>query len=83
MDKLLGFVDVTGGAQYQSTLSRDLWDPSVFPDSAYRTRLRRAQDRIAKERDSERTGGGRSSVEFVPSVGLSRGNKRRLDNDID
>lgn len=51
--------------QYQTTLSHDLWDPTAFPDWAFRDRLRRMRDKVAKEREATRAGPGRSSVEFV------------------
>lgn len=71
MDKLLGFVDVTDTDQYQTTLSPELWDPTAFPDWAYRSRLRRATDKVAKEREAERSSGSRSTVEYVNAVGSS------------
>ncbi|TQS32157.1 hypothetical protein Golomagni_07536 [Golovinomyces magnicellulatus] len=86
MDKLLGFVDVTDTNQYQTTLSPGLWDPTAFPDWAYRNRLRRATDKVAKEREAERSSGSRNTVEFVGAVGSgiagsssARGQKRRAE----
>lgn len=67
MDKLMGFVDVTGVAQYETTLPLDLWNPKGFPDWAFRNRLRKSREAVAKEREAERTAGGRSSIDFVPS----------------
>ncbi|KAH8910414.1 hypothetical protein BR93DRAFT_964299 [Coniochaeta sp. PMI_546] len=83
MDKLLAFVGVETsfeveqsepGAgpeqQYATTLPKEIWDPAALPAWAYKTPLRRAQERAAKER--ERRAG--EPVEFVPasSVGGSR-----------
>jgi hypothetical protein len=74
MDKLLGFVGVdtsfenasdgataAGTAQYETTLPRDVWDPAALPTWAYKTSLRRAVERAARER--ERKLG--EKVEFV------------------
>lgn len=89
-EKLMDFVGIDARAQYETTLPRELWDPAGFPESAYRGPLRRSQERLEKEREAERTSGGRSAVEFVPPVsspqvggigsstgGLSRGEKRK------
>lgn len=73
MDKLLAFVGVettdfespgvaaAAGQQYETTLPKEVWDPTALPGWAYKTPLRRAQERAAKER--ERRAGER--VEFV------------------
>ncbi len=82
MDKLLGFVGVETSfdneqpkpgegpeQQYATTLPKEIWDPAALPAWAYKTPLRRAQERAAKER--ERRAG--EPVEFVPaSAGGSR-----------
>lgn len=89
MDKLMGFVEIEGRDQYATTLSADLWDPTAFPDTAFREALKRSREKISKEREAERTGGTRTSVDFVPSSttstggssssakGFSRGEKRK------
>jgi hypothetical protein len=79
MDKLLGFVGVetsfdeegrsgaAGGGpeqQYATTLPADVWDPAALPAWAYKTPLRRAQERAAKERERGRG----QPVEFVPAA---------------
>lgn len=87
-DKLMDFVELDGPEQYETTLPPDLWDPRAFPESAFVERLRKIRDRIAKEREADRAGGGRSSIVFVPSTtpsvasastagGLAKGDKRR------
>lgn len=63
MDKLLGFVGLDVAEQYGTVLPRDLWNPAVFPEWAYRTELRRAQERVQKER-GRREG---EAVQFVPA----------------
>lgn len=73
-DKLLAFVGVdtrfdrdsgaAGAGQYATTLPAELWDPAGFPAWAYRGQLRRAQERVAKER--ARAQG--EAVQFVPAA---------------
>lgn len=87
MDKLMGFVDIDERSQYETTLPTDLWDPKGFPDSVFRDQLRKSQEKIEKEREAEKAGGGRTAVEFVPSTtpaggstssgGINRGGKRK------
>lgn len=64
-DKLLGFVglDPAGTEQYGTVLPRELWDPAAFPEWAYRKELRKAQERVQKER-GRREG---EAVHFVPA----------------
>lgn len=66
MDKLLAFVGVGTDAmeQYATTLPTDLWDPSSFPEWAYRGQLRRSQERLQKEKGRERG----EAVQFVPAT---------------
>ncbi len=104
-DKLLAFVDVGAGKggsagrqpdaravqeQYTTTLPADVWDPTAFPDWAFRDRLRRTREMVAKEREAARSGPGRSAVEFVAASGGAasssespgsgvRGEKRKSD----
>ncbi|CEJ86022.1 hypothetical protein VHEMI03985 [[Torrubiella] hemipterigena] len=68
--KLLAFVGMPDGdpAQYETTLSPELWNPGGFPEEAFRGKLRRARDKLAKEREAERASGNRSTVEFVPAI---------------
>lgn len=69
MDKLLGFVGVEGKEQqYETTLSGGWLDPKAFPPEAYRNALRKNQEKIAKEREAEKSTGNRTSVDFVPSM---------------
>lgn len=71
MDKMLGFVgleseflgpdDVKATEQYMTTLSSELWDPTVFPGWAYKGMLRKSQERVGKERER----GKGEAVQFV------------------
>ncbi|KAK8141986.1 hypothetical protein G3M48_009532 [Beauveria asiatica] len=51
--------------QYQTTLPAEVWNPGVFPEWAFRDGLRRSREKVAKERETARAAGGRSSVDFV------------------
>lgn len=53
-DKLLSFVDLTGPAQYETTLPLDLYDPSGFPKWAHREELRKSREALVKERQGEK-----------------------------
>lgn len=87
MDKLMGFVEIDEGSQYSTTVATDLWDPNGFPEWAFKDKLRRSVEKLAKDRDAERASGGRTAIDFVPSTapvggstsgaGLSRGEKRK------
>lgn len=66
-EKLLDFADIDASAQYETTLPRDIYDPTALPRSAYRVALRKSQERMEAEREAQRAAGGRTSVEFVPS----------------
>jgi hypothetical protein len=73
-DKLLSFVGIdakfdkdsgaAGASQYATTLPAELWDPAGFPAWAFRGQLRRAQEKVSKER--ARAHG--ESVQFVPAA---------------
>ncbi|KAH7171119.1 HCNGP-like protein-domain-containing protein [Dactylonectria macrodidyma] len=88
MDKLMAFAEIDDGNQYSTTLSTDLWDPNGFPDWAFKDKLRRSVERLAKEKELEKSSSLRTAVDFVPSTtpgggtvtgtgGLSRGEKRK------
>ncbi|KAI6380793.1 hypothetical protein MCOR25_001466 [Pyricularia grisea] len=53
--------------QYITILSPDLWDPTAFPQWAFRGGLREAQEKVQKQKEAERTSGRREAVEFVPA----------------
>jgi hypothetical protein len=72
MDKLMRFVELDGASQYETTLSKDLWNPAAFPEWAYRENLRKSREQIVKEREAHNASGARKGVEFVPA---SKGSK--------
>ncbi|KAH6997859.1 HCNGP-like protein-domain-containing protein [Ilyonectria sp. MPI-CAGE-AT-0026] len=88
MDKLMTFVEINEGNQYSTTLPTDLWDPTGFPEWAFKDKLRRSVEKFAKEKEAEKASGGRTAIDFVPSTtplggstsgsgGISRGEKRK------
>ncbi|KAG6186170.1 hypothetical protein E4U36_000820 [Claviceps purpurea] len=68
-DKLLSFVDVTGPAQYETTVSLDLYDPTSFPAYAHREKLRKNREVLVKEREGEKVTA--RGVDFVSASGMS------------
>lgn len=88
MDKLMSFVEIDAQSQYSTTLPTDLWDPTGFPECAFRDQLRKSHAKIAKEMEAEKSSGNRTAVDFISSTttvlpgtsgsgGLSRGEKRK------
>lgn len=69
MEKLMEFAGIDELGQYSTTLSKGLWDPSAFPDYAYKEELAKSQQKVYRRREDEKTRGQRESVEFVPSTG--------------
>ena len=62
--------------------------PPTFPEWAFKDKLRKSNDKLAKEKEAERTSGNRTAVDFVASTstvghdttmkgGLSKGEKRK------
>jgi hypothetical protein len=68
MDKLLGFAGIEEGDEYNSTLTKDLWNPGAFPEWAYREKLAKIQQQISKKREEERSKAQREPVDFVPAT---------------
>ncbi|KAL7789423.1 HCNGP-like domain-containing protein [Trichoderma ceciliae] len=78
MDKLLDFVGIDEVGQYETTLPKELWDPRGFPEWAFRDKLSKSREKIAKEKEADRTAGGRTAVAFVPSISSSSGGATSL-----
>ena len=68
MQKLMDFADVDEAGQYTTTMSKELWDPSGFPEWAYKEELAKSQQKILKKREEEKTRGQREAVDFVPAT---------------
>ncbi|KPM38910.1 hypothetical protein AK830_g7652 [Neonectria ditissima] len=73
MNKLMGFVEMDEGSQYSTTVATDLWDPNGFPEWAFKDKLRRSVEKLAKERDAEKASGTRAAIDFVPSTAVTSG----------
>jgi hypothetical protein len=73
MDKLLDFVGIDEMGQYETTLPKELWDPRGFPEWAFRDKLSKSREKIAKEKEVDRTASGRTAIEFVSSNSSSSG----------
>lgn len=73
MDKLLDFVGIDEVGQYETTLPKELWDPRGFPEWAFRDKLSKSREKVAKEKEADRTGGGRTAIDFVSSNSSSSG----------
>jgi hypothetical protein len=67
MDKLMRFVELEGVQQYETTLPKELWDPTGFPEWAHREGLRQSREQLIKERESQNASGNRKAPEFVPA----------------
>lgn len=48
-----------------------LWDPSGFPEFAYKEELGKSQQEISKKKDEEATKNQRDSIDFVPTGNLN------------
>ncbi|KAG5985148.1 hypothetical protein E4U55_001117 [Claviceps digitariae] len=68
-DKLLSFVDLTGPAQYETTLSLDLYNPSRLPRYAHRDRLRKTREALVREREGDKASA--RGVDFVHASSMS------------
>ncbi|EHK17525.1 uncharacterized protein TRIVIDRAFT_214101 [Trichoderma virens Gv29-8] len=82
MDKLLDFVGIDEVGQYETTLPKELWDPRGFPEWAFRDKLSKSREKIAKEKEADRTAGGRTAIDFVPSNSSSGGGATGLQGGI-
>ena len=68
MQKLMDFSDIDEAGQYATTLTKDLWNPDIFPEYAYKEELARSQQKTLKRKEEERLKGPRESVDFVPAT---------------
>jgi len=68
MQKLMDFADIDEVAEFATTLPKELWDPTGFPEAGYKENLAKSQKDILKMREEERAKGQRTSVDFVPAT---------------
>lgn len=76
MHKLMDFADIEEAGQYSTTLPKELWDPSVFPQSAYKEELAKSQQRILKRREEGKTRGQRENIDFIPATSTAESSSR-------
>ncbi|KUJ22403.1 HCNGP-domain-containing protein [Mollisia scopiformis] len=67
MQKLMDFSSIDEAGQYESTLSKELWNPNSFPTYAYKEELAKSQQKILKRSEEEKQRGQREAVDFVPA----------------
>ncbi len=67
LQKLMHFAGVEERNQYATTLPKDIWDPSGFPDWAFKEELARSQQDILKRREDAKAKEQRESIDFVSS----------------
>jgi hypothetical protein len=65
MQKLLDFSDINEAGQYSTTLPHELWNPTAYPDYAYKEELAKSQQKILKKKEDEKSRGQRESIDFV------------------
>jgi HCNGP-like protein len=68
MQKLMDFADIDEAGQYATTLPKGLWNPSGFPEYAYKEELAYSQQKIRKKKEDEKAKGQRESIDFVPAA---------------
>ncbi|KAI4201090.1 MAG: hypothetical protein LQ350_003519 [Teloschistes chrysophthalmus] len=69
LHKLTASAGLAENDQYATALSTNLWDPTGFPDWAYKEGLAKSQQRIAEERKAESTRTQRERLDFVSAGG--------------
>jgi hypothetical protein len=67
MQKLMDFSSIDEAGQYDTTLSKELWNPAAFPAYAYKEELAKNQQKILKKTEDEKARGQRENVDFVPA----------------
>ncbi|KAH8602528.1 HCNGP-like protein-domain-containing protein [Bisporella sp. PMI_857] len=75
MQKLMDFADIDEVGEYSTTLSKDLWDPAVFPEAAYKEELAKSQKAILKKREDEKSREKRTALDFVPATSTADSSK--------
>lgn len=68
MQKLMDFADIDETDQYETTLTKDLWDPAGFPEHAYKEKLDKSAKSVEKELSEKKARSQRDTVDFVPAT---------------
>ncbi|KAL9606694.1 MAG: hypothetical protein Q9179_000134 [Wetmoreana sp. 5 TL-2023] len=66
--KLMASAGLAESDQYATTVPTHLWDPSAFPDWAYKEELAKSQQQIHDKRKEESMRTQREHIDFVPAV---------------
>jgi len=77
LPKLMSSAGVDEGAQYATTLPKELWDPAGFPEEGFKEALAKSQTELGKKKEEETARGQREGLEFV-SAGNEGGSKEGL-----
>ncbi|KAL8680184.1 MAG: hypothetical protein Q9186_003596 [Xanthomendoza sp. 1 TL-2023] len=72
LPKLMSSAGLADSDQYGTTLSKDIWDPSAFPDWAYKEELAKSQQSITRRKEEENTRTQRDSINFVSATGEAK-----------
>ena len=76
LQKLMASAGVDERDQYNTTLSKNLWDPKSFPSWAFKEELAKSQQGLGKKKEEEKARMQRESIDFVSannSLQSSRG----------
>jgi hypothetical protein len=68
MQKLMDFSDIDEISQYSTTLPKDIWDPTAFPEAAFKEELAKSQKKLLKRKEEEKLRGQREAVDFVAAA---------------
>jgi hypothetical protein len=68
LQKLMTFSGIDGSGQYACALPKEVWDPDIFPEWAYKEELAKSQQAVLKKRELEKTTVQREGLEFVPAT---------------
>lgn len=72
LQRLMASAGLSESDQYATALPEDLWDPSAFPNHAYKEELARSQQQIAKRKEEGNLRKQREKVDFVPTADAER-----------
>ncbi|KAL8693331.1 MAG: hypothetical protein Q9218_001810 [Villophora microphyllina] len=73
LQKLMASAGLDEGDQYGTALTTDIWDPTAFPNWAYKEGLAKSQQQIAEKREAESRRTQRERLDFVPAAEGAQG----------
>ncbi|KAL8807511.1 MAG: hypothetical protein Q9182_000676 [Xanthomendoza sp. 2 TL-2023] len=68
LPKLMSSAGLADSHQYGTTLSQDIWDPSAFPEWAYKEELAKSQELMTRRKEEEIIRTQRKSIDFVSAA---------------